>query len=194
MTPLRIVGWACMFCFAQEAKIRSARMDNAASDALQASREPGGIEINLGCTDLPQVNYEVTFGDPEKSLHSIPTPRQTTQSWSKPRTAYCVVPGTKRLSPRIASIAVPEKVIEAETLNYASDLLLQDPSSVLRSSNFNLKTYFSDASGFTSILAGKNRKINRYTLKRLSGCSVMTSEATHLLLLYGRLKTTTVNR
>jgi len=146
-------------CLAQEPKTRSAPIDTAVMEALQQSGSAAGIEVNLGCGDVPQVRYQITTGDPEMSLQNIHRADKMTLSWSKkPRSAYRVLIDEKPFSSQLPSITVPERVIEAASLNYAVDVLLHDP--LVRSQL--TKYHFEELPtqlGFTSILEGKNRSI-----------------------------------
>ncbi len=160
--PFRIIACGlllCLSCFAQEAKPHSAPMHTAVMEALLQSRLPGGIEENLGCSDIPNVSYEITTGDAETSLRSIPQTDNVTLTWSKTTSAYRVVIKEEGITPQIASITVPEKVIEAASLSYAVDVLLLDPLVSTQVAKLHFEELSRDV-GFASMLEGKKRSIS----------------------------------
>jgi len=98
--------------------------DSLAGDILKASKNPGGVELILGCDGLGMKTFHPNFENPDAALADIAR-TESHVTWTKKGSAYTV---TIQLAPSqsLTSVRLPALQIRAKTLSQATDSLLNE--------------------------------------------------------------------
>jgi hypothetical protein len=132
-------------------------VDVVAGNILEASKNPGGVELISGC-DIPETKtFNANFENPYAALADAAR-KENHLTWTKSGSAYTV---TIQLtaSQSVTSVKLPAMQISATTLSEATDSLLQ--VSAVRDRVVGMKmTELAENFGFTSINERKTHLID----------------------------------